>query len=495
MKIKYITAVIVTLMLTMTACEDTTDVIGTSLIGDVDKLHIEADTFDVASETIPTGPVLSRSINAYLGRIKDPETNNLIKGDIMIQFNTRNNFNMLAENLITSRDADNKVIADSCEIRLYYKSFVGDSLAQMKVTAYEMSKPMEENTLYYSSFDPMTAGYVKTDAFQQSRTYTLQDHTQSVADRTSSDYTPNIRFVMNGKYTDKNGVTYNNFGTYIMRKYYETPENFRDVYKFIHNINPGFFFKTINGIGSMAKIYSAQLFVHFRYSNGGTETKASTAFVSTEEVLQTTTFTNEEETLEKLINDQTCTYLKTPAGLFTQLTLPISDKTVVVDGVSKLIRGIETGHQNDSINTAKLEIFRKNNQVQTFYSLGIPQTLLLVPLDDLESFFISNKVADYNTTFLASYSSTRNSYTFNNIAGLINMMIKKKKEGTISENWNKVVLVPVTTEYSKTSSSSSVSVLSKVMHDMSLTSTRLMKGTDTDSPIKLSIIYGKFSEQ
>jgi hypothetical protein len=75
------------------------------------------------------------------------------------------------------------------------------------------------------------------------------------------------------------------------------------------------------------------------------------------------------------------------------------------------------------------------------------------------------------------------------------MMIKKKKEGTISENWNKVVLVPVTTEYSKTSSSSSVSVLSKVMHDMSLTSTRLMKGTDTDSPIKLSIIYGKFSEQ
>lgn len=56
MKIKYITAVIVTLMLTMTACEDTTDVIGTSLIGDVDKLHIEADTFDVASETIPTVP-------------------------------------------------------------------------------------------------------------------------------------------------------------------------------------------------------------------------------------------------------------------------------------------------------------------------------------------------------------------------------------------------------------------------------------------------------
>ena len=62
MKLNYISAVIVTLMLTMTACEDTTDVIGTSLIGDVDKLHIEADTFDVASETIPTGPVLSMLI-------------------------------------------------------------------------------------------------------------------------------------------------------------------------------------------------------------------------------------------------------------------------------------------------------------------------------------------------------------------------------------------------------------------------------------------------
>jgi hypothetical protein len=30
------------------------------------------------------------------------------------------------------------------------------------------------------------------------------------------------------------------------------------------------------------------------------------------------------------------------------------------------------------------------------------------------------------------------------------------------------------------------------MHNMSLTSTRLLKGTDFNSPIKMSVIYGKF---
>ena len=50
-------------------------------------------------------------------------------------------------------------------------------------------------------------------------------------------------------------------------------------------------------------------------------------------------------------------------------------------------------------------------------------------------------------------------------------------------NWNKVLLVPIT--YSSGSSTSAE-------HDMSLSSTKLVKGTkNTDSPVKIQIIYAR----
>ena len=80
-----------------------------------------------------------------------------------------------------------------------------------------------------------------------------------------------------------------------------------------------------------------------------------------------------------------------------------------------------------------------------------------------------------------------------------------------SADWNKVVLIPVTLTTTSTStsnsssysyyyyyyygssSSSSNTTVTKVSHDMSLTSTKLVKGTDDDnSPLKLNVIYSRF---
>ena len=61
-----------------------------------------------------------------------------------------------------------------------------------------------------------------------------------------------------------------------------------------------------------------------------------------------------------------------------------------------------------------------------------------------------------------------------------------------SENWNKVVLVPVTLT---TSTQNNATVITKINHDMALTSTRLQKGTKQNSPIKIKVIYSKFKEE
>ena len=141
MKCKLLATGIAALTFAFAACDDTTDTIGTSLTADIDNLQVTVDTFGVASSTIISDSVLSRNITGYLGRVKDPLTGTIVNGDFMVQFTTLTNFQMPERDSIASIK-DGEIIADSCDIRLYYTSFFGDSLSQMKLTAYELKEPM-----------------------------------------------------------------------------------------------------------------------------------------------------------------------------------------------------------------------------------------------------------------------------------------------------------------------------------------------------------------
>ena len=55
------------------------------------------------------------------------------------------------------------------------------------------------------------------------------------------------------------------------------------------------------------------------------------------------------------------------------------------------------------------------------------------------------------------------------------------------------MIIPVTTTYNKTSTAQE---LTKVSHDMSLTSTKLIGGSANPyEPIKISVVYAKFKEK
>lgn len=124
-----------------------------------------------------------------------------------------------------------------------FDSYYGDSLAQMKTRAYLMDSPMEEGVYYSTDYDPINEGKVSKNSFHQDLTYTLRDETISDEARNSSSYVKNIRIRMNKPFT-KDGVTYNNIGTYVMRQYYAHPEYFHNNYLFIHNVLPGFISRT-----------------------------------------------------------------------------------------------------------------------------------------------------------------------------------------------------------------------------------------------------------
>lgn len=484
MKTIIYTVIAIMSCITIASCDDTTDSIGNSLTDNMDMLKVTTDTFNVATRSIVADSVLSRSTTGYLGKIRDIETGNYITGDFMAQFSTLENYKLPEKDSIVSLQ-DGEVIADSCSIRLFYTDYYGDSLATMNITAYEMNEPMKEGVKYYSNFDPIAEGLIRNDGMKVNKTYTLTDLSISDEDRADeSSYTPNIKINLNKPYTDKNGVTYNNYGTYIMRMYYEDPDRFKNSYNFIHEVCPGFYFKTNDGIGSMAYITVSQLNIYFRYLNDSTYV-GTTSFSATEEVLQTTNISNDKQNIADLANDNTCTYLKTPAGIFTEITLPVDE--------------ITENHSNDTINTAKISLTRINNNTHDEYSLSAPSTLLMIPKDSLYTFFENGDNVDYKKSFIAIYSSSTNQYTFNNISGMITYMADIKKKGLAENNsnwlnehpdWNRVVVIPV----SVTTNSSSQIV--KIVHDMSLTSTKLVGGSENPyEPIKINVIYSKFNHE
>jgi len=479
MRKEIIVACVLIACIGIVSCDDTTDTIGGSLVDNTDKLNVKADTFNVTSNTLLAENIIARTSTGYLGRIEDPETMATVTGNLMSQFHVLSNYELPAKDSIVSHDTSNQVIADSCDIQLFYSSFYGDSLSQMKLTVYELKKPIEEGHTYYSNFNPEAQGYIRslnTGGIAEKQSYTLANPTEIDSIRKNKDYIPNITIRLNKQYTDKNGVVYNNYGTFLLRKYLENPVTFRDSYAFLHDICPGFYFKVDDGLGSMAHIQRVQINIYFRHKKNGKSITTSTNLVSTEEVLQMTNFSNDNTRLQQLANETGHTYLKTPAGLFTQLTIPMSDIMAV--------------HTNDSINTAKVVLHRINNSSTSDYQFGIPHNVVMVPADSLQSFFANNRLPDNKTSFMATYNSKTNAYEFNNISGIVNLFSRNRTMPA----WGKVVVVPVELQsVTQGTGSSKKTVITKVSNDMGLSSTKLLGNTSTGKNIQISIIYGKFN--
>ena len=479
MKILRLLTVLVIAALTFAACDDTTEGIGGSITNKIDNINISNSAFNVTTKSIVADSVLSRNNTGLIGKMKDPETGNYVKGDYMTQLSVLPTFSV--DTLDYIKQANNGSIeADSCYLLVSYNASYGDTIAPMKVTAYEMTEPMREDQEYYSNYDAFEKGWVNENNQHWSSNYNLSN---------TSDV-KNFKIYLNKKYT-KDGKTYKNYGSYIMQTYAEHPEYFKTNYKFLHNVCPGFYIKNVGGTGNMAKVWNTELI--FYWTRKKTINKDSTAvsigynrFDGTEEVLQLNKIENDTENLKKLASQEDWTYLKSPAGIFTEVTLPIDD--------------IMKGHEKDTLNTATISFPRLNNADEDNpYNFATPSTILMVQKDSLQSFFEKSKLADNRTSYTASYSSTgtyKNAYTFQNIANLVSAMYKNKGKG---ENWNKVVLVPVNVI---TTTQGYTTVISKINHDMSLASTRLKRGiitTDSNgketSPIQIKVIYSKFKEE
>lgn len=480
-------------LVAFTACDETTDTLGNSLTADADKFVITTDTFNVRTQSIIIDSVLTSGSNIFLGKMRDPETNTDVTGHFATNMYTNRAFDdtklLLDKDSITSKDQDGNPEAILTYLTVFFESISGDSLAPMQLTLKELAQPVGESAKYYSNFNPEQAGLTRKDnGYEIDRTFNFTPLDQNLSDSmrneivSGNDYAY-INIPLNGEYRDRNGKTYKNYGTYLLRQALDHPEYNQNIYEFSHNVCPGFYVKTTNGLGAMMKIRSIQVQSVYEGVSDGDTTNVAYYVSSTDDVAHVVNIENDRSSINALAQDNSCTYLKTPAGIFTEVTLPVDE--------------IKLGHENDTISSAKI-VFRHYN-AQYDNALSVPTEVLIMPKDSLYSFFENRNTIDYKTSFLATYSSSTNSYTFNNISNMITAMYEAKRNGKATDDWNKAVLVPVTINYTTTSSSSyyystSSQRITGINNCLQLTSARLVKGTDNDSPIKISVIYNRQKE-
>ena len=286
----------------------------------------------------------------------------------------------------------------------------------------------------------------------------------------------------------------NSLGDHIFNKYKENKEYFKTPESFIKNVLKGVYIRCTHGDGTILYIDGLSLNLNFEAliesSSGKRDSLVykSYFFGATKEVIQANHFSNGSR-LEELAQDPDHTYLKSPAGIFTEATFPIAE--------------IYNEHKRDTLNGVNVS-FTRYNEKESKYKMGIPQYVLMVRKKDMFSFFEENKIIDNKTSFLSSYSSSNNTYTFTNIAPLITYCIEERKKGITAaggnpekeedgkkwdaENpdWNRVVIIPV-----KAVSNSNNEIV-EISNSLGMESAMLKGGTNPENKLKMQIFYTTF---
>lgn len=476
MKLKFLVAL--GIAATLYSCDDETTGIG-QFVADADMIPAKADSYTIETESYLLDSVYSRSSTAYLGKFTDKDYGTF-SSDFLVQINCPENF------ILPDRIEEIK----TAKLGLYYTSYFGDSLASIRVQIDPLTKAIKDDgtnkALYYSNLDP-TEYYDKNATPLAIKDYSAYDRTILDSVRNEDGYYPNVAIDLGDGFC-KNFLEKYNYTETVNGK--TIHPYFKDSESFINNVLKGFYVHTISGEGSILYISDIYLHLTIAYWTKTSEDKDTLVHTvvpmsSTKEVFMSTRFKNSG--MKELVSDPKCTYLKTPAGLCTEVTLPIEE--------------MYQAHKNDTLNSISVSFQKLKDQSNNPFKMGTPSNLLMVRKGEMKDFFENNKVYDNKTTFIATYSSTTNSYDFSKLNRLISYIFSEirpeiekgeaewNKWKSEHQDYNKLLLVPVTTE------SDSQGNIIGVENDLNVNSAMLMGGKDLNNSsdesqrIKMSIIY------
>ena len=514
MKWKFLGALLAATAL-FAACDEDTGSLGLDMLPESDGMSAHTVSFDVMTESFLADSVFAKSSTGYVGRYTDPDFGYYEAGFLTALASTE--YFALPE-VYRETDFDDEgnatqatgfMVEDKVtdvQLVVFYSSWFGDSLNACRMSAYELNTALDYDRRY-TDFDP-TAYYDPSTRLGQPVTYSAYDTTvpDSVRNATDSNgnptYYPSIVFKLDPE----------EFGQKrILAPYRENPERFRGPNALAENgIFNGVYLTTDQGDGTILYVDRVDLQIQFKFyhvndSTGvklkkkdGTDStyySMQSIFSSTKEVAQVNHFTNREQLAAKAA-EKGWTYLKSPAGIFTQATLPYDE--------------IYSQLANDTLNAARLTFTNYRQDDTHDFAMSPSSQVLLVRKQDYVRFFENNELPDDVTSYIATLSSGSNrQYTFGNIARLVSNCINEKRQALkatgLSEeaweaanpDWDKVLLIPVSVTYDSGSSTSTRVI--GIRHNLEPSYAKLQGGPERDSngklksPLKLEVTYTHFA--
>ena len=562
MKAKY--ALIALLAITFFGCDDNTAGLGLGMFpGSDQNINGQLTTYDVTTESVPAGQIYAKSNIGYVGKFTDELFGtyqagflaelNCVEGTTFpgaynyeknTSFDNKNKptLTMVGEgadaadlkDITIIKDGD-KVIGNihTIELYLWYDSYFGDSLTASRLSVYKLgdaAKELDEGNAYYTNIKPEE--FYNPKNLLGTKAYTAVDLSVKDSIRNLSSYVPSVHVSFKEEAAKE-------IGAKIIRKAYESGANFDR--KALKEAFEGIYVKSDYGDGTILYIDQVQMNVVYKCyaidSISGKilpkkaaveegESKDSTyygyrMFNSTREVIQANSLDNDQTAMENCISNPDLTYIKSPAGIFTQVTIPVSE--------------IAEKLQGDTLNAVKLGIPIYNETSEKKFGMTKPRSVLLIRKKYKDTFFEKNQLSDGTTSSLFNYADNSLSftqYTFNNITQMINNCladreaaknalpmtfkvinpetnVEETKTATTIEKWeeysewNKFVLIPVLVTKDSSSSNSYYGTSSNIIsiqHDLKPGYVRLKGGSkkgadgkpDPNNVLKLEVVSTNF---
>ncbi|MCL2651023.1 MAG: DUF4270 domain-containing protein [Candidatus Azobacteroides sp.] len=367
------------------ACEDDLSPVGMSIQPKDDRIDVYTDTVSFTSSTQLLDSIFIKTVAGSLGNFDDPTYGNIKCGYLC-------NFYTSPDSVFRPIVNEDKI--DSVILNLYYSSYVGDSLAPMEATVYEVTDTLRKN--FYSNVDP--------------RVYTTNNKT-ILAKKTYTARNMNVPDSLNSTLKTLSIKLPVFVGDKI---YKEWKDGNRDTFKYLENFFgffPGIYIESTYGSGNILNITGTDMFVYYTSrlarDNGEIvpDSLACAYFPASPEVTQLNKFESKFDN-QKLI-DPNYTYLKTPAGVITQLEIPLQE----------IVNKVGAGR---TFNNVKLALDVTEQPDIWDYTMSIPKEVVLISPDSVKPFF--EKPGPEGKTFAYYASLTTSSaykYDFGNIAALI----------------------------------------------------------------------------
>ncbi len=444
------------------SCNDTLDQVGFTIQPGKDRLGLGVDTLDLQARTLQADSVYNKTKNPVLGEYADPVFG-AIRSSYIGEF-------YFPEGTGFKDGAH----IDSVRVIVSYTTMMGDSLEPMELSVFEVNKSLK-GVNNYTHIDP--AEYVNLATPLGSQVFTGKNSTYRTESYQASDYST---------------VTYNVYdiivklpnalGDNFLTEYRKpghgkmlNADTFREFFK-------GLYFAPTFGKSTIVNVDATSLYVHYHYlDKNGSSTKQDTIRTDairlniTPEVAQLNYIENNNNTL--LDENDQYTYVKSPAGVNTEITFPLSE--------------LHDKIKSQALNLANFTVYAVPDASENpMVKISPPDYLLLINKDSLNGFFEQRRLIDNVTSFISSkFDATTYSYKFSNISTMINHYNQEHDGAAFDLVY---YLIPVKATYTTSQQSyysQATSVLTALHNQMWPTAVKLDKRKGN---MKLELIFSNF---